>query len=50
MSRGEKEQLREREHEMCDHDWKPMGTTEGHTHLKIVCSKCGKTELIELFP
>jgi hypothetical protein len=34
----------------CDHDWKPIGTTKGHTHLKLMCTKCGETQLIELFP
>jgi len=34
----------------CDHDWKQVGTTRGNTHLKLVCTKCGETQLIELFP
>lgn len=34
----------------CDHDWKPEGTTEGDTHLKLICIKCGETKMIELFP
>lgn len=43
----EKRRLKERE--KCDYDWKPMGTMEELTHLKLVCSKCGETTLIELF-
>lgn len=45
-----KEEKRLRAHEKCDHNWKPVGTTEGHTHLKLICSKCGETKSIELFP
>jgi hypothetical protein len=36
--------------EECDHDWKPVETTKGDTHLKLICIKCGETKLIELFP
>jgi len=49
-SKGDREEKRLKEYEKCDHDWRPAGTTEGHTHLRLVCSKCGETTLIELFP
>jgi len=48
--KGDREEKRLKEYEKCDHDWRPAGTTEGHTHLRLVCSKCGETTLIELFP
>ena len=34
----------------CDHEWKPLGTTPGDTHVKLKCVKCGEEKLIELFP
>jgi hypothetical protein len=47
MSRVEK---KIEKHAECYHDWKPIGTTKGYTHLKLMCTKCGETQLIELFP
>jgi len=34
----------------CEHEWRPLGSTPGHTHVKLVCVKCGEEKLIELFP
>jgi len=34
----------------CEHEWNPLGTTPGDTHLKLVCIKCGEKKEIELFP
>jgi len=34
----------------CEHEWRPLGTTSGHTHVKLVCVKCGEKKEIELFP
>ncbi len=48
MSGKEERQLEESR--ACDHDWKPLGTTKGDTHLKLICTKCGEARLIELFP
>jgi len=34
----------------CEHGWKPLGTTRGDSHVKLICVKCGEEKLIELFP
>lgn len=34
----------------CEHDWKAVGETHMKTHVKLMCTKCGKEKEIEQFP